>query len=340
MYALEWDRDMNYDIIIIGAGPAGLACGLTLARAGKKCLILERRRELTGKVCGDGLSSHCMQVLKNINIQEKDLISLGGKKIYRNVTSNFGEIEERRYCRNEGYEDYAYGLSRDVFDGYLLRLAREAGCEVMTDRTVLSIRKNGSGYLVDGSLTADRVVLACGAIGGQKLGVAKPDDVPVGMSARVYGDCRLPSDTFYFKYDWQYGEGYAWLFPVGERLWNYGVWSADRREEVKRLFAEFEEQMKKTYFSDCSYERKPKGAVIGATRHMPTDGTKIPRIGDCAYISCFESGEGISYAIESGRLQAEAILHDRDPEKVPVPERNAYANEVKKCHLKSFEMIL
>lgn len=326
---------MKYEVIIVGAGPAGLACGLTLARAGKKCLILERRLELTGKVCGDGLSSHCMQVLKKIDIQEQDLIALGGKKVFSNITSNFGEIEERRYCRNEGYEAYAYGLSRDVFDGYLLKLAKEAGCEVLTGRTVSSVTRNGSGCLVDGTYTADRVVLACGAIGGQKLGISKPADVPVGISARIRGDCRLPADAFYFKYDWQYGDGYAWLFPVGERLWNYGVWSADRRKGVKRLFAEFEAQMTKTYFLNYCYERQPKGAVIGATRCVSADTGQIPRIGDCAYIARYESGEGISYAIESGRLLADAILHDRSPEKVLIPDKNAYTNKVTKCHVTS-----
>ena len=36
---------MDYDVIIIGAGPAGLTCGLQLAKAGKSCLIIEQREE-------------------------------------------------------------------------------------------------------------------------------------------------------------------------------------------------------------------------------------------------------------------------------------------------------
>lgn len=111
----RYGKWFNYDVIIIGAGPAGLTCGLQLAKAGKSCLVIEQREELRGKVCGDGLSSHCMQVLKKINIQEDELVSLGGKKVYRNITSNFGQLEQRYYCKSKEYENYAFGLSRDVF---------------------------------------------------------------------------------------------------------------------------------------------------------------------------------------------------------------------------------
>ena len=150
---------MDYDVIIIGAGPAGLTCGLQLAKVGKSCLIIEQREELRGKVCGDGLSSHCMQVLKKINIQEDELVSLGGKKIYRNITSNFGQLEQRYYCKSKEYENYAFGLSRDVFDPYLLHLARMAGAEVRLGWKVSKIENNNSEYVIDSPFKTKKVVL-------------------------------------------------------------------------------------------------------------------------------------------------------------------------------------
>ncbi|MGN1417971.1 MAG: NAD(P)/FAD-dependent oxidoreductase [Acutalibacteraceae bacterium] len=319
---------MVYDVIIIGAGPAGLTCGLQLARAGKSCLILEQKEKLSGKVCGDGLSSHCMQVLKKINIHEADLIALGGKKIYRNITSNFGKLEQRYYSRSEEYENYAFGLSRDVFDSYLMNLVRKAGAEVKLGRKVCAVEKYNSEYIVDNMYKAKKVVLACGAIGANKFGAFEPNDLPVGISARIYGDCNLASDAFYFKYDWQYGEGYAWLFPVGEKLWNYGIWSADRRKDVKVLFSQLEERIKHTYFSGGGYyDRIPGGALIGATRKEVRSG-KLPCIGDCRYLACFESGEGISFAVESGYHQAMAIIHDMKAETVRMPTPGAFCTEV------------
>ena len=60
---------MDYDVIIIGAGPAGLTCGLQLAKAGRSCLVIEQREELRGKVCGDGLSSHCIQAVSYTHLR-------------------------------------------------------------------------------------------------------------------------------------------------------------------------------------------------------------------------------------------------------------------------------
>lgn len=318
---------MKYDVIIAGAGPAGLSCGLRLARAGKRCLILEKREQLTGKVCGDGLSSHCMEVLKTVGISEEDLAALGGKKIRRNVTSSYGRLEQRYYRKSSGFEDYAWGLSRDVFDPWLLSLVRASGGEVRLGCEVSKIEKRSGGYVVNEAFFADCVVIACGAAGGARFGISRPADLPVGMSARVWGDCNLAPDAFYFKYDWQYGKGYAWLFPVGERLWNYGVWSAEKRRDIKRLFFCLEERLSQVYFSEMHYERQPGGALIGATRRQKSAGA-FPRIGDCAFEASYVSGEGISFAIESGWQQATAILENREAKRVYMPEKWAFGEEM------------
>lgn len=328
---------MKYDIIIIGAGPAGLSCGLQIAKAGRSCLILEKRETLTGKVCGDGLSSHCVEILKQIGIHETDLAALGGKKIFRNITSASGRLEQRNYRRSEGFESFAWGLSRDVFDPYLGELAQKAGAEIRTGWKACEVRKTGSGYLVDGHLEGTHVVLACGASGGGRFGLSEPKNLPVGISARVSGDCILAPDAFYFKYDRHFGSGYAWLFPVGEKLWNYGVWSADRQKDIKRLFEQVEQKLIRTWFSDCRYERKPGGALIGAAKGWKNN-FWLSGIGDCAYSACFESGEGISFAIESGYHQAMAILENRKSESVRVPEQWSFCNEVRLLSREAFVM--
>ena len=48
------------------------------------------------------------------------------------------------------------------------------------------------------------------------------------------------------------------------------------------------------------------------------------------YIACYESGEGISFAIESGYHQANAIINDMEAETVSIPIRDAFCGEVKK----------
>lgn len=220
---------MDYDVIIIGAGPAGLTCGLQLAKAGKSCLIIEQREELRGKVCGDGLSSHCMQVLKKINIQEDELVSLGGKR-YTEILLRILDSWNKDITAKVKNTKIMHLACQGMFlirIYYIWRVWQE---QVRLGWKVSKIEKYNSEYVIDSTFKTKKVVLACGAMGGKKLGVLRPENLPFGISARVFGDCNLASDAFYFKYDWQYGNGYAWLFPVGEKLWNYGVWSADKQK--------------------------------------------------------------------------------------------------------------
>ena len=82
----------KYDVIIVGAGPAGLSCAWYLSQRGKRCILLEKKQNLAGKVCGDGLSSHAVRVLEKLNVDTSEILELGGKRIVYNVTSHFGEI--------------------------------------------------------------------------------------------------------------------------------------------------------------------------------------------------------------------------------------------------------
>lgn len=319
---------MIYDVAVIGGGPAGLACGIWLARHNKSCIIFEKKSQLKGKVCGDGLSNHCMWVLDKMGIDTEDLLKLGGKKVERNITSAFGRIEQRYYAAKQGYKGVAVGLSRDVFDGYLKKIALDEGCTIRMGHEVKKADSVCGYYVIDNMYEARELVFACGAVGGGSFGIEIPKDVPAGISARVYGDCNLASDAFYFKYDNKFGNGYAWLFPVGEKLWNYGVWSGDKKKDIKKLFKEVENRLFGTYFSSCSYERMPKGAIIGATRGESRK-MKSNCIGDCGYVASYESGEGISFAIENGIRRAEAIIRKKEiSEFIKIPEYG-FKNDIK-----------
>lgn len=76
----------KYDAIIVGAGPAGLSCSITLSKLGKRCLVLERKKDNKGKVCGDGITSRCLTALEYIDIDVQKLLDAGGKRILYNIT--------------------------------------------------------------------------------------------------------------------------------------------------------------------------------------------------------------------------------------------------------------
>ena len=58
----------DYDVIVVGAGPAGSATALYSAEKGLKVLLLDRRHFPREKICGDGLSRECFTHLRELGI--------------------------------------------------------------------------------------------------------------------------------------------------------------------------------------------------------------------------------------------------------------------------------
>ena len=109
---------MRREPLIIGAGPAGCAAAITLARAGHQPDLIERTSGPTDKVCGDFLSADTIQRLRALGV---DPAALGGAPIGRVRLIHGERVAEA------ALPFPALGLSRRVLDDALLRRAQEAG---------------------------------------------------------------------------------------------------------------------------------------------------------------------------------------------------------------------
>lgn len=290
------------DVIIVGSGPAGLSCAISLGMKGVSCTLLEKRGNLSGKVCGDGLTVRAIRALDRLGI---DPLSLHGTKVLYKTVVRGNCIQKKSFRELFGFE-YEYGVSRDIFDNCLLEKALLLGCNICYNTNVDSVEKIDEGYLVNGEFFCRQVVIACGALGAS-FDDGRPGSVrlPAGVSARVIGSCSLSNDAFYFFYDQEkYGRGYAWTFPVGENKWNIGVFSSDILD-LKSLYFLHEKSL---FPEGVQYDRPPGGALIGAVEKPFEEVGKLLHIGDCAYRADFKSGEGISIAIEDGIMAAERIF--------------------------------
>lgn len=289
-----------YDVAIIGAGPAGIACSIVLSKAGKKCLIIEKRKDLKGKVCGDGLTVRALRSLEKINVNP---LELEGKKVFYKKIVTSGKTTTEKFLDLFNFE-YEYGVSRDLLDEYMLSVSSKLGTNVLFEENCREIKKVNDYHLINDKFCAKHVVLACGAIGKRALNIDIPNDLPVGMSARIIGECDYNDDSFYYFYDDRYGNGYAWIFPVGINKWNIGVWSSNKKN-IRYLYNEFENYIFNN--QPIEYDRTPKGAMIGASMHVHNS-EEFACIGDCAYAADYKSGEGVSIAVENGIKTAYKIL--------------------------------
>lgn len=306
----------HYDVVIVGCGIAGCSCAYTVAAAGLKCLVLEKETTVGDKVCGDGLSVRGVKDLSLISMDPDILLNNGGKIIHTHFMTRDDEIVD-----NYDYEDcFAIGISRRVLNRLVFENMLTKGPEIIFDCRVTEIDKAFPGYCINGIYYAKAVVIATGAVSGFGLSRRYGKYMPIGMSSRIR--CNLPykDDCFYINRDSVYCKGYSWLFPVGDNLWNIGVWSPD--SEVKKRIIELYFDFEKRVLSGVEYEydRNPGAFPIGTlctdeadadlTNHKQHASEQFYYVGDSALLASSYSGEGISFAIESGVEAAKSIVAD------------------------------
>lgn len=291
----------KYDVIIVGGGPAGLSCAINLSKHGKSALILEKNKSLQGKVCGDGLTFRAIELLMDIGI---DPTLLEGKIVHSKATYKNGKCSVSKYIELFNVPFYM-GVSRDLLTDYMLNYALSLGVEISWNHECRDISLQKNEFIVDNLYQANDIILACGAGGRKTFDNHFPKDLPIGMSARIRSSCSYSDEMFHFFYDEKYGDGYAWLFPVGDKTWNLGVYGY-KRKTISSLYTDFEKIIVGN--TPMEYIRAPKAALIGATKEKHTNCLAYYLVGDCAFSAKYESGEGISFAIEDGIYAASHIL--------------------------------
>lgn len=145
------------EILVCGGGPAGAAAAITLARAGRRPLLVEREPAVREKVCGEFLAADAAALLAGLGV---DVVALGAVPIRRAVFGAGGRAAEL------DLPFPAWGLPRAVLDAALLDAARLAGAEVALGAGVVGATPAGEGWevrLADGArLSARALVLATG----------------------------------------------------------------------------------------------------------------------------------------------------------------------------------
>ena len=122
----------RYDTVVVGAGPAGAATALHLARSGARVLLCDRSEFPRDKACGGGLTPRGVGALDDLGVKLDDTQALrvGGIEmgfgIDRNINSAFPQTS--------AWPDYGLVGRRSVMDNAILEAATGAGAELRTVR--------------------------------------------------------------------------------------------------------------------------------------------------------------------------------------------------------------
>ena len=132
---------MNYDAVVIGAGPAGSSVALALARQGRSVAIIERSQFPRRKVCGEFMSAVNLQILDRLGAGGR-IRATAGPEVKRLALFASGPGIEAGMPRAAG-DAYGRALGRDALDDILLSEARKTGAEVFQPWRAVEISAEG-----------------------------------------------------------------------------------------------------------------------------------------------------------------------------------------------------
>ena len=298
----------RYDYLVIGAGPAGCIVAAELKKMGKSVCVMEKEPANYRKVCGDGISFAAIKELKRIGFPLNYFEDADAVKIYKYIF-----IRED----NEGHEDYSeeiqeekgklvYGLARNKTDAVFRRyLVEDAGVDIKYENNVDDIvtvadAEGHPVYEING-LRAENIIIAAGSSARIKLDgklVVCPDvGNPVGVSAIIRAD-NSAEPFFLFDFKKAYCGTYGWLFSVGDREYNAGLWLKTDRSHIKEEFHRFLDTRVKEYLgTDFEIVRNTRGVIMGIGEKRPHYSDSVFIIGDTSNSSNPVDGEGISKAV-------------------------------------------
>ncbi|HEX6618184.1 MAG TPA: geranylgeranyl reductase family protein [Solirubrobacteraceae bacterium] len=132
--------DLDCDVLVVGAGPAGSALAAALARDGRDVLLVERRRHPRPKACAEYASPRIAEELARLGMDagwRHDAVSLAGMDVVR------GEDRVRIGYRYRRAARSAWGLDRRTFDATLAAHAVASGARLMDLTSLERVERDG-----------------------------------------------------------------------------------------------------------------------------------------------------------------------------------------------------
>jgi geranylgeranyl reductase family protein len=320
----------RFDILIVGAGPAGSFAAEKLARGGLRVALFDGRPAGEPKACGGGVTSKALKAWPHLleaagrTISELEMYSPAGKRLYLKLEEPFAIY------------------SRTAFDSYLRNRAGEAGAHIFAERVSYRQRENNEDdWVLRASngceWSAPMLVAADGAssrIAKELAGALPPSEMEVAFGYRaplLEADESPTVIAFLPGY-----AGYAWAFPrvdhisfgiatsqdafdhqaLDRLLWKFMVGyyrqRADSNAHLWRARSQDEERdaliRKELEETSERYAARIPGLAAETLDTRRTAGPGWALLGDAAGFADPVTGEGIYYALRSAELFAESYL--------------------------------
>ena len=308
-------QSTDVDILVAGAGPAGVAAAVAVARrrpdlaAQGRIACFDKVRFPREKPCGGGLTGHARAALDH----------LGLKVRVPAIACDTGRIVYGGEARVVGLERPVEVVRREEFDADLVAQARDAGVVVVEGEGVAAHSVSAPEAVVSVTTTAGRVLSTRVLVAADGAGSRIRRELTATDPRRPARPLRLvkleipaPRDfgtemIYDFSPMAEGLRGYVWLFPVAGGRLNVGAMhtttqtldGAAVQDLLGRTLARHGVQLPRTARGWPAWPYTPRGRIAGP---------HVLCVGDAAGIDAL-TGEGIAVGLEHGPIAAEAIDH-------------------------------
>jgi len=307
---------MNYDVVVVGAGPAGATAAKFLVEKGEKVLLIDKSMFPRDKPCGGGLS---VRTLKRFNYISKDLIAS------YSFSGRIHSSSLKYQVQLHKDEPIAAFVLRKDFDDGLLRLAIEKGTIFMDGKTATDISllpdkvkiKLNNGEYVESKLVigADGIWSTIAQKSGlghhyQHTGRCLFQEFPLASS--LLDEYFTEKRIFHFHLRFMGIIGYGWVFPKKDSV-NIGIGEIKpsaslptNRPSLKEFYENYIRLLKESKIIPPTINRgKIQGGILPLTPLKKTFTDRVVLCGDAAGLMNPLTGDGIDYAMTSGKIAAE-----------------------------------
>lgn len=345
------EHDVRYDVVIVGAGPAGSTLAWKLALEGLKTIVLDGARFPREKVCGDYIEPRGLHILDLMGCLEAMEATSPLP-----ITYSSAYVDGRRcyigripfYGVHKHLPKHGYIVPRDVLDNVILQSAVKAGATAHQETYVTDFSSNRAGVTLQATRHDERVVyrgrIIVGADGVNSIvargaGLLADDPRYIALSQRAYADGYeggIGEAAFFFDAD--FFPGYGWMFPMSQGRVNLGVGVLKETCQrngiaVPEVFRDFFEKLRRSHprCRKLKLVRPPIGGIVktygGSGPNYFNHGLLI---GDAGCFVDPMTGEGITPAMESALIAARIILDVLPSGRLDAKSLSAYESEFRK----------
>jgi digeranylgeranylglycerophospholipid reductase len=316
----------NYDVLVVGSGPAGSTTARFLAKEGFKVKILEARKHVGIPVrCGEAIGKETINDILKIGVPKNAMRSeVHGFRVF---SPSLKKIDYRLSAGG------GYIVDRRIFDKELLIGAALEGADVQLNTRVTGIKIDKEKGVTlkaihDGKEITETAKAVIGADGlysiiARETGLAAPidpKDLDTSIGYEMAGlEIDEPTMLDLYMGNEVAPRGYIWIFPKSENTANVGigVGVGFAKKSVKEYLDDFihNHPVAKERFKNAKIIEERVGAIPvgGELEKLATD--RVLLVGDAARQVNPLTGGGIAYGMEAGKMISDTLVEAFEKEK-------------------------